>query len=264
MADKAGGNWFDDDPEWAELRQRTEGQSIQKPKKPPKLKLRRKTSAEPAKIAQKQTSKDPKDNEPKKVNVSLDLTIPKIKLPKLPPYVRLPKRSDIANLSKKQRIVGAAVTVILLIGLIAVPIITKKDTKTITPATSDKTTKPSFKTVSPQGKDIGSLGGFARVSPPGNEPVYAFIDSIDGVTIKVSQQKLPKQLQTNTDEEVKKLAEGFNAIEVINESNPKAYVGMDITGAQSVVFHKNGLLVLINSQKKIDNDRWAEYITKLL
>ncbi|MFZ1301224.1 MAG: hypothetical protein WAQ27_01425 [Candidatus Microsaccharimonas sp.] len=123
--------------------------------------------------------------------------------------------------------------------------------------------KPAFQPVLPLGKSIEELGGWERVSPPENDPVYAFTDSINGVSINVSQQELPKTFVGNVDSKVAEVAKNYNATTEFKAGDTKVYIGTSAQGPQSVIFIKDNLLVLIKSQKKIEQDAWKEYIQSL-
>lgn len=231
------------DPEWDKLQRRlgtrTAGTTNQSG---PNSHKQEKPTAEPVRTTE----------EPKKVQVSLNLTLPKLKLPKLP------------KISKKQLKIGSATAAILGISILASLAIFNRGNKPTdaNDVLADTAQEPTFDTLLPSGKREETTSGKLGYDP--ERKVASFTDNIGTTTITVSQQPLPDQFKINTDEEVKKLAEGFSANDVINESNPKAYLGTDVSGAQTVIFHKNNLLVFILSSKSIEKDLWAEYITKLL
>jgi len=122
---------------------------------------------------------------------------------------------------------------------------------------------PQYKTVLPGGKSISELGGWTRVSPPDKDPVFAYTDKINNVSIGVSQQPLPQSFKTDTASHVTDLAKKYNATTEITTSDTVAYLGTSTKGPQSVIFTKKGLLILIKSQKKIDNAAWKDYIESL-
>jgi hypothetical protein len=122
---------------------------------------------------------------------------------------------------------------------------------------------PEYQTVLPGEKSVGDLGGWKRVSPPKNDPVYAYSDTINEIPISVSQQPLPKSFVGNVDDKVADLAQKFNANTKIDGGDTKVYIGTSAKGPQSVIFTKKNVLVLIKSEKKIDNDTWATYIKSL-
>lgn len=122
---------------------------------------------------------------------------------------------------------------------------------------------PDYQTVLPGEKSVEDLGGWKRVSPPKNDPVYAYSDTINEIPISVSQQPLPKSFVGNVDDKVADLAQKFNANTKIDGGDTKVYIGTSAKGPQSVIFTKKNVLVLIKSEKKIDNDTWATYIKSL-
>lgn len=115
----------------------------------------------------------------------------------------------------------------------------------------------------PKGKSIKELGGWKRVSPPKNDPVFAYLDTIDGVPVSVSQQPLPRSFESDTNNQVAELAKKFNATDTINAGGATAYVGTSSKGPQSVIFTSGDLLILIKSEKKISDASWAKYAESL-
>jgi hypothetical protein len=240
------GNNIWDDPEWDKLRSRVNGGSVSKGSRKQKIPNTVKDTAY-AKKPVPEVSDAPE--EAKKVNLSLNLTLPKVKIPKI---------------SKKQLKIGLASFAIIAASVAGSILIINNRDKADEPTDvlADVATEPEFDTVLPDGKREETASGKIGYDP--KRKVASFTDTLDTATITVSQQELPEPFKTNPDEEVKKLAEGFSATEVINESNPKAFLGNDVSGAQTVIFHKKGLLVFILSNKPVEKDLWAEYITKLL
>lgn len=237
------GSWFDDDPEWAELRNRIEGLPA------PKIKKRSET-----KHKLKKPPEVPKNssNTPKKVELSVNLTLPKPALPKLPKFTRKHKLYALS---------AAGMLVVSVIGYWFIANVLSKDTKSDSPTAAQQATEPNFVTVLPDGKTEETSSG--RIGYDPKRQVASFEDTIGMAKLTVSQQPLPENFKANPDEEVRKLAESFSATEVIAESNPKAYLGTDEKGPQTAIFHKNGVLVFILSSKTLDKSQWSEYITKL-
>ena len=121
---------------------------------------------------------------------------------------------------------------------------------------------PQFDELLPNGKTGADLGGFAKISPEGSAPVYAYADEIGAVKIRVSQQELPSNIKRDSDE-LEKLAHDFNANRTIFTAETTVYIGESIKGPQSLIFQKNGLLILINSDDKLSDDAWKTYIQSL-
>lgn len=124
-------------------------------------------------------------------------------------------------------------------------------------------TRPTYKTVLPDHKSIGELGGWRRVSPPGKDAVFAYDDNINGISISVSQQPLPPSFKTETANHISELAKAYNATNKIDVDGTTVYIGTSSKGPQSVIFAQNNLLILIKSQKVIDNGAWGEYVKSL-
>lgn len=120
---------------------------------------------------------------------------------------------------------------------------------------------PKFDTLLPITKSIKDLGGWTRVSPPTSAPVWAYVDSIDGVGITVSQQTMPPNISQQGG--VSQLAANFGAGQPLDANGIEAYLGTSAEGPQSVIFGKQNLLILIKSNSIIPNDKWADYITSL-
>ncbi len=240
MTSKHEGNWLEEDPEWKELRRRVEGQKPAKiaplPKKAPS------PSTTEALVAKKKR---------KNIKVSLDISVPK--LPKFPRFTQMQLR------------LGAIVGTVVVIGVIGILVLGSKGRNSGQEGSGvlgGSVQEPEFDTVLPDGKKEEVVSGKVGYDP--SKKVASFQDTIGPVNITVSQQALPENFKAQPDDEVKKLAESFSANEVITESNPKAYVGTSVKGPQTVIFHKNNLLVFIQSDRSVDKSEWAAYITRLL
>lgn len=122
---------------------------------------------------------------------------------------------------------------------------------------------PGYQTILPTDKSIKELGGWKRISPPEKEPVYAYTDKIDDITISVSQQPLPASFSTNTKEQVAELAKKFNATTELDASGTTVYIGTSAKGPQSIIFVKKKVLILIKSQQKISTTSWQKYAESL-
>jgi hypothetical protein len=105
-----------------------------------------------------------------------------------------------------------------------------------------------------------------RNSPEGQPNSYVYIDQLGSVQLKVSQLDVStdENLKNNTSEQVKKIAESFQATNIIQVDDTTVYHGLDDKlGIQSLVFYKDSKLVLIASEKKLPDDAWAGYISAL-
>lgn len=186
------------------------------------------------------------------------------------------KKFKLPKISKKafvifliiSAIIGLAVTIFWYIKL-------PQDAKNnILNANSSKTTNvdetpvlakgtPSFSGVLPKDKTITNYGGWTRISPEGTEPVYAYSDSIDGVSINVSQQSLPENFKDDPDTQLGILAQDFHATQQLHANNFVAYIGTSVDGPQSVIFIKKDVLVMIKSSTIIINSSWINYLNSL-
>lgn len=207
---------------------------------------------------QKKAEKAKRRAEPKEVVVKIGL--PKVRLPRVPKVIlKWPK------VSKRAVLAGGVLVLVVAMGFAGFTLFGGKEKaqKTSTGILDAKDQRPGFDTVLPAGKSIQELGGWARVSPPDKDPVFAYIDTVDGVQVNVSQQPLPDNLKKDLSGELAKLAEQFNAKEMVAVGNMTAYIGTSIKGPQSVVFATEQLLVLIKSYDKLSNERWATYLSSL-
>lgn len=152
------------------------------------------------------------------------------------------------------------IIVIIIVTIVAGVIVVVKRSSA---GTATATNTPDYQTILPSDKSIKELGGWKRISPPENDPVFAYADEINKVPISISQQPLPKTFQNNTDNQVAELAKKFNATVKLDAGSTAIYIGTSAKGPQSVILTKNNLLIMIKSQKKIDNKAWIKYAESL-
>lgn len=242
MVNKTSTSWLDDDPEWHRLKKRIEKQPVspRNTKITDSMRSNHRQSVAPPKISEST----------KKVEIALKLSVPKVKLPK------------ISRKQTRATLIGFGLIIVVIIGIKTVPAMLKSKPKNPKQVAGETIEKPKFNSLLPDGKKEETIDSNVVYDP--NKKVTSFTDKIGTVYVTVSQQELPEPFEANPDEEVKKLAESFSATEIINESNPKAYLGNDVKGPQTVIFHKKGILVFIFSPRQIEKTDWATYITKLL
>lgn len=187
------------------------------------------------------------------------------------------KKSTPSSLKKfllsKKSITIMAILVIIAISLLLIPKSVEqatnpnkadeKDTSTNKSPVDTAATTPTYETVTPKDKSIEDLGGWQRVSPANSNPVFAYSDKIGDISINVSQQPLPEPFKKNTDSHVADLAKKFSATTKLDAGSTKAYIGTSAKGPQSVIFSQKETLILIKSQKTIDNKAWIQYIASL-
>lgn len=185
------------------------------------------------------------------------------------------KKFNTISKKRKRLIIIVAVIVLGVVGYILFSTMTRTITqqRKATEITQSKNytgatlQTPDYTTLLPAGKTIESLGGWTRVSPLNRNPVFAFIDTIDGKQIWVNQQPLPPALKDdkgNQDEsQIVQLAQDSNKNDKITVGQTIVYIVTSAKGPQSVIFGKNNLLVLIKSSVALTNDQWAGYVSGL-
>lgn len=123
--------------------------------------------------------------------------------------------------------------------------------------------KPNFTALVPASKTIEQLGGWEKLTGPNGDAFYVFTDNVSGVNVNVSQQKLPGKFKSDLNNEMLNLARAYNANLKIDAGETKVYIGTSAKGPQSVIFTKNGVLVLIKSWSTLENGDWIAYINSL-
>ncbi|RWZ78316.1 MAG: hypothetical protein EOT05_00940 [Candidatus Microsaccharimonas sossegonensis] len=178
------------------------------------------------------------------------------------------------TLPKNKKRLVAALVILLGVGLIAVLVTIgvnqrlstapfKNDPSITKKYTGKQITSPDYKTLLPVGKTIDSLGGWTRVSPPESNPVFAYIDRVNGKQINVSEQPLPNEFKQDTAAQIQQLASGYKATEKVTVGDVTVFIGTSAKGPQSVIFVKNNLLVLIKSSVALSENDWASYVNSL-
>lgn len=200
-------------------------------------------------------------SEPTKV-IAITIAVPSWqKLPLYNKIVRVLAHIPLSNRTKFFVIAGAAFIIFYAYGL-AANRVGEFEPYSNGPAKLERGTPP-YETVLPAGKKIDELGGWTRISPPDRNPVYTYTDTIDEITINVSEQPLPDSFKADTAEKIEAMAKDFNATGKITVGGTIVHIGASDGGPQSVIFNKNDLLILIKSSARLDNNQWAEYISKL-
>jgi hypothetical protein len=185
----------------------------------------------------------------------------------LPSKLPLPKLAGlgVSQRYKKRYLIAVIIVGALALGYGSFQLVARGADRTAKKTTTSETlgvdsVRPDYDTILPLGKTIQELGGWGRVSPPGKAPVFAYVDSIDGVHIRVSQQPLPASFKKDLPGQLAGLAEQFNAKEKLTAGDTTIYVGTSIKGPQSAVLSKKSLLILISADSKLSNKQWTDYI----
>lgn len=173
--------------------------------------------------------------------------------------------SHVRSVFVTKKAVVASIAVVAIVGSLAAnAVINQQNTAHKSDDGSDALVENiEYQTVLPEGRSISDLGGWKRVSPSKSAPVFAYTDTLDNISISVSQQPLPDSFKANTDDKVAELAKKFNATTRIDASGTTVYVGTSAKGPQSAILTKNGLLILMKSQQKVDDKSWTKYVKSL-
>lgn len=176
----------------------------------------------------------------------------------------------IRRLSRRQRWQHAGVLLGVLICVFAFIIISSRRPAGTAqnPTTTHSTTElpketPGFDTLLPAGKTAEDFGGWTRVSPSDRNPVYAYADTVGGVSISVSQQPIPDSFKSDLAGSVEQLSESYSASRTFQAGSIMVHIGKSAKGPQSLIFTKGDLLVLIKSASTISDDDWKTYIASL-
>ena len=245
--------WLDDDPEWAALRRRVQGAETPMRVEGKDNDVRGRIKSGGQQKTQSYTKPKQEDTESKKVNVSVNLSLPK--LPTL-------KRPTISSKQKKLAALGLAGLLILFIGVRVVPGVISGDKNTeVGDVLSDSSQAPTFEPLlPPEGSEALDNRG-VKFDP--EKQVVSFAGKVGEVFIVVSQQKMPEDFKASPQEGLKKLAGDIFANEPINLSDGTAYVGTSTKGPQTAIMVRNGLLIFVQSQSRVEPDQWEQLLDSL-
>lgn len=195
---------------------------------------------------------EPRDDRP--VQVSINLSLPSFE--HIKPHAQRLKRI-VRYRPGKRAVTAAGLVVIVVVAATIIPkTLNKNDTKGVL---SEKTAKPTFTVAEP--KDQSTDQTQTNFDP--DKKVASFSDQINGIKIVISEQQLPEKFKADRFGELEKLATSFNATESFDVNDGKAYIGTSVKGPQSIVMVKKDLLIFLYADRKIDNKSWIEYIEKL-
>lgn len=160
------------------------------------------------------------------------------------------------RLRKRTIIIAGVIAVLIVAGVISLLVANHAKKHAIIQDTG-------YTTILPEGRSIVDLGGWVRVSPEGTTPVYAYNDTLTDIPISVSEQPLPESFKNDSAAKVAELAKSYNASATLAIGDTTIYIGTSAKGPQSVIFTKSNLLVLIKSEKKIEDAAWSSYAASL-
>lgn len=158
------------------------------------------------------------------------------------------------------------------------PAVTNLFDQTNTPPTSDDTPSslqepatttdtcegntPDFDVITPHGAPVDSLGGCVA-SPPENEnPYFVYRDTVKGISIQVTEQVLPEEFATDTQNKLANLAENYNRT-ITAADNTTVRIGASSGGEQFLILSKHELLIIIKAVGTLNDTQWIEYIDSL-
>lgn len=122
---------------------------------------------------------------------------------------------------------------------------------------------PNFDPLLPRGKTIENLGGWQKLTSPNGDAFYVFVDTVNGVSVNVSQQLLPGKFKGDVTNKMTEMARAYNANTKLDADGVRVYLGSSAKGPQSVLFTKNGVLILMKSWATIPDADWITYIKSL-
>ena len=125
----------------------------------------------------------------------------------------------------------------------------------------------------PEVKGASTTPKFTALAPGSSENLQQRYDNkrevissshnLNGIDIILSQQVLPEAFKHNPQNNVSDTAKRFNATKEITAGDTIAYAGKSADGPQTIIFHKNNILVFIYSPIELDNQTIASFIEDL-
>lgn len=229
------------------------------------------------KTAPKATS-NPKNKAP----ITVQISIHRPSLPKIPPAV-LKKATALKQLKtkftrKQILVVGSAFALLILIGIVSTLAVRSHKTTTtsgnsagdhagssaaISPAVNI-TQPPSFKPIYPLGKpELATIKDPSKAIYEVQRQVFSFTDTLKSSPVIISQQPEPDSILKDA-EGLQKTAKSIGALQSFDTHWGKAYqVTSPKTHNQTIVFVANGLLIFARSATAHDDNEWKAYINDL-
>ncbi|MDB5175373.1 MAG: hypothetical protein JWM81_231 [Candidatus Saccharibacteria bacterium] len=218
--------------------------------------------------------------QPAPQNVSIEIKLPEFKLPNLQAPTRAAKRvlagagqaakaaaGNIPRQYPRKVVVSAIVVAVLLIGsgagLKTKDVLAQRHAAAAAKAVTDKAklaaSSPAFSPITPT-KDAATTSTKTQIAFDAVHNVYSFSDSFKGNNLVVSQQPIPAKFKSGS-EAVSTIAASLSAKQSTPVDGGVAYIASDAkSGAQTVVFTKNDLLIFIQSPFRHDASDWKTYI----
>lgn len=123
---------------------------------------------------------------------------------------------------------------------------------------------PNFTPILPEGKSMSNLEGWQKLTSPDGDIFYAFVDTVNGVTVNVSQQQLPGKFKSDLSNKMLEMARAEKLTTKLEAADGvKIYLGTSAKGPQSVMFTKNGVLISMKSWAAIPDADWITYVNSM-
>lgn len=170
----------------------------------------------------------------------------------------------LADMSARAKKVALLSGVVLVVSVVAFTTLRQNDDAGSGKATTVQGVQdkkiPEFDYLIPKDAPQSVSGAVAYDS---QRKVASFSDVIGADSIVVSQQPLPEKFKIDPVGELEKFAKQINANDKIEVGEVTAYSGVSIKGPQTIVLIKNGVLLFMTSDHKLQNKAWFDYIAKL-
>ena len=213
------------------------------------------------------TSANTKHSRPPHHPITINLTLPSFKKIDRSLFHTAYRRT--VNSSRKTKLIGGVIIAVAVTTLGGYHWVSNTSTTTATdPNAVDAKPDlvqgtPEYAVMFPEGRSIKSYEGSTWVNPPDRTPVFVYIDTIDGTPVNISQQPLPDEFKADPATKIAQVAATFKANEKITVDSSTIHIGTSDNGAQSILFHKDNLLVSLTSKTKLPTDQWVTYIESL-
>jgi hypothetical protein len=209
--------------------------------------------------------------QPPATNVTININLPKLKLPG-PPNPRHLWAKRPAWPYKKIAIRGGSLLAVILLAVVVQRGVThyrdqakaaKARAAVVRAGQVPGSTYPTFTPVVPKTKpELASLAT-GKTAYDSQHNTYSYKDTLRGTSFLVSEQPVPSTFKS-TQEAVTKIAASVGAKEPILLSRGQAYIYTDNrSNAQTVVAAVKNLLVFINSPFRHDPAEWKDYLENL-
>jgi hypothetical protein len=202
-------------------------------------------------------------------NVNININLPTLHRPKILKRPALP-----ALPYKKISIISGSVLLVAMLGIGGMHEIESHISKNklaaarlnLKDASSVQLSKPSFTPVVPSNQPqlaSTATAGSTAAAFDGTKDTYSYTDGFLGTPVTISQQPLPTTLGTPA-QAIATVAKTVNATTPIPTNAGTAYMSTNTkTGAQTVVYTENNLLIFIQAGFTHPNSDWTTFLNNL-